>query len=254
MNIEEQWQAFATTHMPLAFKKDDAQKIASLIDLTLLDLHASTDQILALIDNAQRYQVAAVCVYPCHLTHLKAQGLPFKKATVVNFPEGEQPSIEVLKDIDWSVTLGADEIDYVFPYQTYLNGNEAKALAHFHHALAHCHQHQLTFKVIIETGAFKSTERLYKLCCQLLDSPCNFLKTSTGKIAEGATPLAVFCLLTAILNNQSQCGVKISGGVRTPEQAKLYVDMATRLLNKRPDKSWLRLGASTLLDTLFKPL
>jgi len=251
MTIDLLWQAFSTSQKPAIYHKDDAAFIASLVDLTLLDYHASSDQITALCEKASRYNVAALCVYPQHLTYCNKQLPSFKKATVVNFPSGEQDIKDVLMDIDRCIVeFQADEIDYVFPYQTYLNGNTNNALQHYQQALTHCKQQQVTFKVIMETGAFESLQTLYELSCTLLEFPCDFLKTSTGKIATGATPAAAFCLLTAIANRQSPCGIKISGGIKTPEQAQIYIDMATQILKKLPDNHGFRIGASSLLDAL----
>lgn len=250
MNIEQQWQVYDENLQPAIYTQENAQYIAALVDLTLLDEQATASQLQALSQKAFEHQVAAVCVYPQHLPYFISPS-PFKRATVVNFPQGNNSVKTVLTTIDSCISnFFAEEIDYVFPYQQYLEGNHNQAIDHYQQIVKHCQQHRVTLKVILETGAFSSAQALYDLSYRLLDNPCDFLKTSTGKIATGATPLAAFCLMKAIAAKQCNTGIKISGGVKTPQQAQFYINMAAELLNKKADSSWFRLGASSLLDSL----
>ena len=45
-------------------------------------------------------------------------------ATVVNFPTGEEPAGVVMEVTEKAVADGADEIDMVVPYQSFLEGRE----------------------------------------------------------------------------------------------------------------------------------
>lgn len=221
----------------------------SLIDLTLLDENATEQELTLLLDKACRYQVAAICVFPNALS--KTQTNTVKRATVVNFPHGQDPLVKTRLDIETIISGHCpDEIDYVFPWQSYLNGQMKDALAHCQQAQMLCQQTRTTFKVILETGAFPTAESIYQLSRELIDTGADFLKTSTGKIATGATPLAAFSILKAIHDSGSACGIKVSGGIKQPEQAFLYMALASNMLNRDLDKSWFRIGASSLLDTL----
>jgi deoxyribose-phosphate aldolase len=90
----------------------------------------------------------------------------------------------------------------------------------------------------------------------LLDHGADFLKTSTGKISIGATEEAVAAMLKALWQCAQKNGVvkglKISGGIKTRAQAKLYMDMATEYFGKDylVPKTF-RIGASTLLEALL---
>jgi deoxyribose-phosphate aldolase len=222
----------------------------SLIDLTLLDENATDDDLTLLQDKANTHQVAAICVYPEHLKKINALRVS-KRATVVNFPEGNQPINQLLSTIEEIIdTHQPDEIDYVFPYQTYLNGGKKKALQHCLQAYLLCRQHPITFKVILETGALPSPETIYQLSLEIINNGCDFLKTSTGKISCGATPIAAFSLLKAIKDSESTCGIKVSGGIKKPEQAFFYMSLAHLTLNITVDSTWFRIGASSLLDEL----
>lgn len=226
--------------------------IMPLIDLTLLDSTATPQNIYDLATKANSNQVAAICVLPEHLGHVSPK-IKIKRATVINFPTGNQPQQQVLTTIEATATQqNVDEIDYVFPYQRYLDGNQHEALSCCHEAYQLCKQHDLTFKVIIETGALASLEIIYELSAAIIDKGCDFLKTSTGKITQGASVPAVFTMLSAIIDCKAVCGIKVSGGVKTIEQAINYMKLAQYMQNRRLDSSWFRLGASSLLDILIE--
>lgn len=227
-----------------------AKDVISLIDLTLLDATASDEALFSLSEKAKQYQVAAVCVLPEHakiITH----NPDIKLATVINFPEGNQSDQQVLSAIESVLAESKiDEIDYVFPYHEYLEGNQSLALAQYKQVLEYCQQQGLCLKVILETGALPSLEIIYQLSRELIDYGCHFLKTSTGKIAQGATPAAAFVMLKAIKDSKANCGLKVSGGIKKPEQAFGYMALAEQILARTVDKSWFRIGASSLLDEL----
>lgn len=228
-----------------------APTIASLIDLTLLDINASASDIHDLVIKAKKYGVAAVCVFPEHLKYIASE-ITIKRSTVVNFPGGEQPLPQVLNQLKNIITTHqVDEIDYVFPYQTYLSGHKAEAMGHSREIIQLCKQHHLLVKVILETGALPSSEIIYEMSSDIIKSGCDFLKTSTGKIPQGATLPAVSAILKAILDSQSNCGLKVSGGVKTVEQALAYMKLAEEVLNRPVDKTWFRIGASSLLEKLL---
>ena len=225
--------------------------IMPLIDLTLLDSTATPQNIHDLATKANLNQVAAICVLPEHLGHV-SQKIKIKRATVINFPTGNQPQQHVLATIEQTAThQNVDEIDYVFPYQRYLAGSQHEALSCCHEAYQLCKQHDLTFKVILETGALPSLEVIYDLSMAIIDTGCDFLKTSTGKIAQGASVPAVFSMLSAINDCKAVCGIKVSGGVKSIEKAIDYMKLAQYMQNRSLDSSWFRLGASGLLDVLI---
>jgi deoxyribose-phosphate aldolase len=227
-------------------------EVIPLIDLTLLDEMAGYEALYSLSKKANLHQVAAVCVLPEQLEIIRHTTL-VKLATVANFPAGNQAHKEVLSAVENTlVNNRVDEIDYVFPYQSYLAEQKSAALTQCRQVYELCQQGNILFKVIIETGALPSLEFIYDLSNEIINNGCDFLKTSTGKIAQGVTPFATFTILKAIKNSRIPCGLKISGGVKQPEQAITYMALARHLLARDLDKSWFRIGASSLLDVLLK--
>ncbi len=227
------------------------QDIPPIIDLTLLDPLATAEDIEKLTLIGVQYDVAAICILPQHLDFIPSTGT-VARATVVNFPTGSEPHHLVLQTIEQIATQHQiDEIDYVFPWERYLEGDIEYAVASCTEACRLAHQYDLRFKVILETGALPSSEMIYQLSYDVItNSGCDFIKSSTGKIATGASIQAEKAMLAAMLDSKTSCGIKLSGGVRTIEQALAYMQLAQDTMDRNVDKSWFRLGASSLLDEI----
>ena len=252
MSLEQAFIA-ALDHVNINKINDKAlcQRAISLIDLTLLDEN-TTGQALALLQHkANLYQVAAICVFPDALSRIKSSDT-IKRATVVNFPHGHDPLEKTLRDLEHIIQHHPDEIDYVFPWENYLKGLHKASLTHCQQTQSLCRKNNIGFKVILETGAFPTAKSIYQLSRELIAIGCDFLKTSTGKIPTGATPLAAFSMLKAIKDSGSSGGIKVSGGIKEPEQAFLYMNLASHMLKRDLDKTWFRIGASSLLDNLIR--
>lgn len=226
-----------------------AEQLVRCIDLTLLTDSPQEEQLDALHIRAQNYPIAAVCVAVEHLKRFQA--LPdVRLATVANFPNGSSSVSKCLTEINNAINQGAQEVDYVFPYQTYLNNDRRYALNHYETVYQYCKKNNLLFKVILETGAFNEVNTVYELSKTLIHIGCDFLKTSTGKIAQGASMPAVFAMLSAIKDTANSCGLKVSGGVKTVEQAHNFALLAELIIGKPIAHEWFRIGASSLLEQL----
>ena len=228
-----------------------AEEVISLIDLTLLEPEATSTAINQLATKAYQHHAAAICVLPEHLKHVPSEN-PIKRATVMNFPSGNESTKTVLNAITITAQIqNLSEIDYVFPYAAYLSGKKSQALADCKAVYECCKAYGFTFKVILETGALPSNDIIYELSSLILHQGCDFLKTSTGKIPNGASIPAVFSILSAIIDTQIPCGIKVSGGVKTAKNATSYIQLAEYMMNKKVNHNWFRLGASGLLDELL---
>lgn len=236
-------------------------KILSLIDLTSLNDSDDESTIETLCKKAINHgdHVAAVCVYPRFVKQAVKffMGKPVHVATVVNFPGGNDPLDTVLDSIRQSVDHGAAEIDVVFPYQLYLSGKKHEAYQFIYACREHCPKNIL-LKVILETGALLDSFQIEEVSRNVLLAGADFLKTSTGKIAVGATLDAAKIMLNAIKQMSPELnrpiGFKASGGIRTILQAKQYIDLAAQIMGYE----WVipqhfRLGASQLVDALSLP-
>ncbi|MBI1243899.1 MAG: deoxyribose-phosphate aldolase [Alphaproteobacteria bacterium] len=237
---------------------DVSRRALPLLDLTSLNDADDAASTAALCARAltPRGPVAAVCLWPKFVKQAKAALVDTKVrvATVVNFPTGSQPRAEVLAAVRTAIGDGADEIDLVFPYVEWLRGEKVKAATIVAATKAICGP-KVPVKVILETGHFTDMAKLAGACAEVIDAGGDMLKTSTGKIATGATPETARVLLEASRKANREIGVKISGGVRTVADARTYLSLADSVRGAswvRPET--FRFGASALLDALLAAL
>ena len=230
-------------------------KILSLLDLTSLNDDDTPAVIDALCSNATQSigKVAAVCVYPQFVAQSRAR-LPASSginvATVVNFPTGDEPLADVLAQTQQALADGANEIDLVFPYKALQQGDAAAGEEMCSQIATLVHQHSGSLKVILETGALSPAE-IAQAAQIAIAAGADFLKTSTGKIAHGASLEASAILLAQIAQAKQPVGLKISGGVRDIVTAQAYIAQAAAKMGAdwvQPEN--FRIGASSLLKEL----
>lgn len=215
--------------------EDDKKKIFSLLDLTSLNDNDNAATIAALCEKAvgPLGHVAAVCVYPeCISYAVEAlRNTSIKIATVANFPHGIEEEAQILASIAYALNAGANEIDVVFPYRRYLQGDKKGAL----NIITACRNFigsEIILKVILETGVLSNLSTIEEVSEKLILAGANFLKTSTGKVTVGATLEAASTILYAIKASGANVGFKASGGIRTVEQAMLYIRLAQDIMGK----------------------
>ena len=242
--------------------KAAALKALSLIDLTTLN-DSDTDKIvIALCHDAKTVvgNTAAICIYPRFIPiakkTLREQGTPeIKIATVTNFPHGNDDIAIAVAETKAAVAYGADEVDVVFPYRTLIAGNEQLGFELVKECKEACGQ--ILLKVIIETGELKEAHLIKRASEICIEAGADFIKTSTGKVPVNATPEAAEIMLNVIkdMGVAQRVGFKPAGGVRTAEDAKLFLDMAADILGEEwIDTDHYRFGASSLLTSLLNTL
>ncbi len=223
-------------------------RIVGLIDLTTLNESDTAEVVGALCDRAVTPlgPVAAVCVLPRFVAQCadRLEGTGVRIATVANFPAGE-PDVDLAARTTAAAVLeGADEVDVVAPWRAFLDGDEAVLTELVTACAAECDH----LKVILETGSHPSEEASRRMAEAAVAAGASFLKTSTGKVGQGATLDATRLLLDVAAG---RVGVKAAGGIRTTAQAREYVALADARQPGGASARTFRLGASSLLDDLL---
>ena len=239
-------------------RKDWARRVLSLLDYTSLNDDDTDQTIIALCERALDAPVkpAAVCVGPRQalvpVVLLRESGI--RTATVANFPAGAANGAMAAFEVLRAVNDGVEEVDVVFPYRAWLAGKEDDCIEFVEACKTACGV-LAKLKVILETGELGSAEAIAAAVRAAIRGGADFIKTSTGKTATGATPEAAEVMLTAIAETNRACGFKAAGGIKTLEQAVAYVRLADRILGTdwvTPER--FRIGASGLLDGLAEVL
>lgn len=235
---------------------DDARIALACLDLTRLD-DADTEADVARLaararDVAQRLGApAALCVWP-RLAACARRALPptIAVAAVANFPHGGSEVRRAVRDAEEIVAAGAQEVDLVLPWRALRDGDTRSAAALLAAVRRACPG--LRLKVILETGALGDDALVRRAAALALAEGADFLKTSTGRVAVGATPAAARALLETIAGTPgSRAGFKASGGVRTVADAAVYIALVREILGAAAvGPARLRIGASALLDDI----
>ena len=236
------------------------KEVCSFVDLTSLNSYDSVKTIEQFLNQAKAFEskgfpVAAVCFYP----NFSAQAVealkdsPIKIAVVSgNFPNSQGFLSTKLNECELALEAGVDEIDIVINLGAFDDGdhehvvNEIRAFKGL--------MPNKCLKVILETGYLKTPERIKKASELAIEGGADFIKTSTGKEFPGASIEAVEIMAKVIAGKKSpqKVGLKISGGVRTYEDALAYLEVVEKHLGKDfiiPDQ--LRIGASSLVTNLM---
>ncbi|WP_047691610.1 deoxyribose-phosphate aldolase [Vibrio sp. ZOR0018] len=242
--------------------KAAALRALKLMDLTTLNDDDTDAKVIALCHDAKTAvgNTAAICIYPRFIPiakkTLREQGTPeIRIATVTNFPHGNDDIEIAVAETKAAVAYGANEVDVVFPYRALIAGNEQVGFDLVKQCKAACGD--ILLKVIIETGELKE-EALIKKASQIcIEAGADFIKTSTGKVPVNATPEYARMMLEVIrdMGVAKTVGFKPAGGVRTAQDAALYLAMADELLGADwADSMHYRFGASSLLTNLLNTL
>lgn len=200
--------------------------INHLIDHTLLKPDSTCDQIDQLIQEADDYQFASVCVNPTWVNYAsdKLADSTVKVCTVIGFPLGASTSETKAFETKNAIENGADEIDMVINIGAAKDGNFALVQSDIA-AVVEASGDKLV-KVIIETCLLTDDEKI-KACQAAVAAGADFVKTSTGFSTGGATVHDVTLMRKTV---GPDIGVKASGGARSFEDAKAFVEAgATRI-------------------------
>ena len=199
----------------------DGMEIAKLIDHTLLRPDATESDIEKLCDEAVQYGFASVCTATCWTAFarqfLDSRNSPVKVCSVVGFPFGSTAS-EAKKHEAWdAVEDGADEIDMVINVGYLRSG----LMDMFEYDIRGVVKSSgcATVKVIIET-CYLTDEQKVQATQAVKKAGAAYVKTSTGYGPAGAKLEDVRLIKNAV----PDLLIKASGGIRTYEQAKAFVE------------------------------
>ena len=205
-------------------------ELAKAIDHTLLGPTASEEGIRTLCEEAAAFQVASVCVNPCHvaLAYELLKASEVKICTVIGFPHGQATSTVKAFEAADAIAHGADELDMVINVAALKSGDH-QAVEDDIRAVCGAAKdagRPVSVKVIIETSLLTDDEKEAGAVLTR-KAGADYVKTSTGFGPGGATVEDVALLRRAIGPDH---GVKAAGGIRDYATALAMIEAgATRL-------------------------
>jgi deoxyribose-phosphate aldolase len=208
----------------------------------------------------RKITTGAVCVYHSMIETaveaLQGSGIPVA-AVSTGFPAGLSPFNLRVKEIEASVSAGAQEIDIVITRGHVLTGNwqalydEVKT---FREACGNAH-----LKAILGTGDLVTLRNVAKASLVAMMAGADFIKTSTGKEGVNATLPVTLTMIRMIRQYLEMTGYKVgykpAGGISVAKDILSYQIM----INEELGKEWLqpdlfRIGASSLLGDIERQL
>jgi deoxyribose-phosphate aldolase len=206
----------------------EAQRIAALIDHTILRADATEQDVKRVCAEAREHGFASVCVngYWVPLVVSELAGSSVKVCTVAGFPLGAMSTEAKQAETEIAIRQGAHEVDMVINVGALLSLERDSIQREIATLAATCHAGGALLKVIIETCLL--TDELKRIACGLArDADADFVKTSTGFAKAGATAEDVALMRDAV---GDQIGVKASGGIRTlADLERMVAAGATRI-------------------------
>jgi deoxyribose-phosphate aldolase len=205
-------------------------------------------------------QVAAVCVYHNLIKTakegLKGSNIPIA-AVSTGFPAGQITMEQKLREIELSVEAGAREIDIVISRAHVLRGDWKSLYEEVQLFRKSCGESHM--KAILETGDLTTLNNVARASYVCMMAGADFIKTSTGKVAENATLPVSLVMVRAIRDYYETTGIKVgfkpAGGIQKAKQALDWLI----LIKEELGDEWLsptlfRFGASSLLGDIERQL
>ena len=191
-----------------------ANRLASLVDHTLLDKDHTAAGIDRVVEEATRYGTN-VCLPPSRLDRVP-DGFGGEVVAVVGFPHGTTTASVKEYEAREAVEAGATEIDVACNVSSLLSDEDDVFVQDVRAVV----ETGATTKAIIETGLLNDDEkrRAARLC---VEAGADYVKTCTGYAPGGATVEDVRLLSDAVGDDAR---VKASGGVRDAETARRLLE------------------------------
>jgi deoxyribose-phosphate aldolase len=199
------------------------EQIVALIDHTLLKPEATRSDLDACIKTAIEYGVKAMCIRPMDVAYSSKalEGSNALLCTVIGFPHGTVTTATKVAETIEAVKHGAIEVDMVMNLGLFASGEYEQVQDDIAQVVkaAKSTNPKAEIKVILETCLW--TEEQVVKACELTEAAgADFVKTSTGFAASGATTEVISLMRKTV---GDRLGVKASGGVRTLDA---LIDMA----------------------------
>lgn len=262
--LQERIQQIVAEQTRISDQKESLSRIFQSIDFTTLEAFDNEEKInefcakaLAFPKEEPHLSVPAICIYSPFIRQAKQllKGSDIHVATVAcAFPSGQMPFDLKVKEVQYCVNEGADEVDMVISRGTFLAGKHDEVFNEIKTIKETCKEAHL--KVILETGELKTVANIRKASELAILAGADFIKTSTGKVPVAATPMAAIIMIDTIKEYYEATGIKVgfkpAGGMKTPEDAMTYYYLVKGILGEQwLNKNLFRVGTSRLAGLIL---
>ncbi len=199
---------------------DSPEKLASVIDHTLLDPGAGQDAALRVVEEASRYGFHCAMLSPYHVVRVRdaAESLGVRLCTVVGFPSGFQHGEAKAAEIRY-VSGSVEEIDVVANIQAALAGEISYVEEEVAGLVEEAREAGVKVVKVIVEAPLLDDDTLASIVRAVSRAGADYVKTSTGVYTKGGDVFTVLRVhqLAAPLGLR----VKAAGGIRNAVDALL---------------------------------
>ncbi len=238
------------------------------IDLTTLNSTDSSQSVIRFVERVNAFDeeypelqnVAAICVYP-NFAQVVRSMLEVSDVNIAcvagGFPSSQTFVEAKIAETALAIDGGANEIDIVLNLGDFFDEDYESACDEIAEIKQTCHNARL--KVILETGALKTSANIKAAAVLSMYAGADFLKTSTGKGYPGASLEAAYVMAQCIKNYYDHTGImvglKASGGISTTTDAVAYYTIIKEVLGEKwLTNEFFRIGASRLANNLLSDI
>jgi deoxyribose-phosphate aldolase len=194
--------------------------LPSLIDHTVLRPEATKADVLRLCREAKEHRFTVIFVPPCYVDEAVAAvaGAAVRVGIPIGFPLGGHTTKAKVAEAVEAVARGASVLDMVINVSRLKSGDHDEVrqdIAEVVNATP-----TVEHKVILETCYLTQQEKL-TACRLVVEAGADYVKTSTGFGAAGATVEDVRLMKTAVAGRAK---VKASGGIRDWKTAQAMLE------------------------------
>ncbi|MDD6900756.1 MAG: deoxyribose-phosphate aldolase, partial [bacterium] len=221
-------EKIVSQHMAENDNKQVYEFLLNCVDLTTLSTTDSERSVAAFTQKVNDYwtrypqykNVAAICVYS-NFAEVVRGALEVSDVNIAvcsaAFPASQAHIETKVAETALAIQDGADEVDIVLNIGYFMDEAYEELCDEIAEIKATMGDHHL--KVILETGCLKTAEAIKRASILSMYSGADFIKTSTGKIYEGASLEAAYVMCQCIKEYYEKHGVmigfKAAGGIRT---------------------------------------
>ncbi len=251
------------------YSEEDLFNLIQYLDLTSLKSTDNDKIITQFVKNSvlncksNNYYVGGICCYSPFLLQINDYKPSKKIKSVVvaaGFPHSQIPLSVKKEEIRYAIENNVDEIDICLNRGLFFDENKEKAAQEIKEIkdLINSAGKNIVLKVILEVGELLSLKNIMQASLLCLENGADFIKTSTGKIENGADVYSFSVMMLALREYYRKTNVlksiKVAGGIREIEEAILYINLYKQFIISDFDNNYFRIGCSQLFDKIKEKL
>lgn len=201
-----------------------AHKMIGLIDIPYLYLKLDSDKVMNDINALG--DIASITTFAQHISTIRTalESKCPKITTLINYPNGDFNTYNVIQEAKQAIAAGTDEIDLIFPFQALVN-RQAGLCLQFLQKIKDTTE-DTPIKLTIEAGTLQETKWVRKASELAVRSGMNFIKTTSGRNRQAITPTMISTIFNVIEDMNPDVGFHIQTSNNNFLEASSYLEEA----------------------------